>query len=1176
MFSFELVNGWLADTSLTDLQINFREGTYTVAPASPSPITSLTIRGDLTRSITLKGDPAATSKPRLMLGSVQGNPNLAGYWTDNVLHHWLIASGTDEAGKYSYVKRIVIENLDLDGNFANQGAWASEANATGYKSFAIDVAAESGWIKNVVVRNFGSVGDVPASHLHQGGGVEAFPVRFRTFYVSNQALNGAAPNDYPWIVEDLEVTDFHSIHGGYGTMIMPVVYQNVPRGTVTDPPVAVIRRCQLRLTDGAIAFGTAGADGNPFPNVANLTGVISGRIRFQDNVVLGAGIGFNTDTYSIGPLVFENNAFLDIGFLGFVGQADSGDNHIGYKIKDNLIRLRGRFNQKTWSDISLANYPSHATDANLPLGRYIPDEIFCAGLAVQGAAAQIEIRDNDFTTWPQDNFFLNNPSVIAKAKFWIVWKMPSLQNINSWLYARNRPPVHTMDLYGTRLSGTSYDFNLFTTLASGTDANFDVGSTHSYSVQHMEHRDASAVLPTNFIPRGRLRRVLPQWTMASPSRLKGVQEIQIGEVTYGMGTATVSARIVEHLLRSSGQSPIETQGVAGKILRFQYQRSSYAWNPTTGAWETTTTTTPVPAKLSPANGLVSFTLAGLSSSPGLLRFTVWVDAGTGGSNGTFDPDQDGWATYDYPLDPDLNRPVVELTASPDVGDDKNTASVKRATLRVTRSHFSPSSPSLDVRLSLPVGVYLKPGSSSDLTATYGTSGTADYYLTGSSWAYDSASKTATITIPAGQGEATAQVVTRADQLTEQNVIVCRLLPPGLTPGPAYSPGASTSVNILIFDGPYWTVQELAGPAGVNLYSSSGLAVNSGVFNTAGTWTTPPQIVGAGTWANSYGQAETHGALWATSLSSQTPPATDFGLIFRPYGISFRPSTVAADRAKVVGSWGSSAYQILDNNTGGTTLPHFASSTGPSLAWAISPDGTRTVGYSTSSGKTRPALWTGTGTPIDLSSGLEDPMNQRIGEAKAVNNSGVVVGYSSGFLGGASILRPFSNDGFGSPLSDDDYLTAPNNWTQGDGSGVANAVSLKGGASVAGGRMYNSLLSPKLAVCWYPDGSGIPTLPSSLSALKRVNVIDLQSEVLGINSSSLMVGWSGANSSDPDRRAVFHTGSVWKDLNDRHFIHGPGWVLQSANAVSDNETVVGAGTLSGSPRGYILIPRVDGQ
>lgn len=741
--------------------------------------------------------------------------------------------------------------------------------------------------------------------------------------------------------------------------------------------------------------------------------------------------------------------------------------------------------------------------------------------------------------------------------------MPGNQNINSWLYARGRPPVVPMGLNGTRLSGVSYDFKSLTTLPSGEVAQFDVNSTESTAVQHMDYRNALSGLPNNFVPRGRLHRVLPQMTGGSPSRLGAVREVQIGEVTYGGGTLTVPCRIVDHRLRASGQSPIETQAVGGQTLRLRCQRRDAAWN------ESTTDLTG-PATSNPTTGVVTFTIPNLSNVSGLCRLAVWVDAGSGGS-GTLEPDQDGWATFEYPLQTAANLPVVELTASPDVGDDKNTAAAKRATLRVTRSSYTSSSPSLNVNLSLPVGVYLKPGTSSDLAATYGTSGTADYYLTGSSWTYDSVSKTATITIPAGQGEATAQVVTRADQVTEQNVIVCRL-----APGANYTPGASTSANILIFDGPYWTVQEMAGPAGVNLYSSAGLAVNSGVYNASGTWTTPPQIIGAATWANIYGQAEIHGALWATSLSSQTPPATDFGLTFRPYGISFRPSTAAADRAKVVGSWGSSAYQILDNNTGGTALPHFASSTGPSLAWAISPDGTRTVGYSTSSGKTRPALWTGTGTPIDLSSGLEDPMNQRIGEAKAVNNSGVVVGYSSGFLGGASILRPFSNDGLGSPLSDDDYLTAPNNWPQADGSGVANAVSLSGGVSSAAGRMYNSLLRPKLGVRWYPDGSGIPTLPESLSALNRVNVIDLQSEVLGINSSSLMVGWSGANSGDPDRRAVFHTGSVWKDLNDRHFIHGPGWVLQSANAVSDNETVVGTGTLSGSPRGFVLIPRVSGQ
>lgn len=58
-----------------------------------------------------------------------------------------------------------------------------------------------------------------------------------------------------------------------------------------------------------------------------------------------------------------------------------------------------------------------------------------------------------------------------------------------------------------------------------------------------------------------------------------------------------------------------------------------------------------------------------------------------------DPDKDGWATYNYPL-----GTTVELTASPDLGDDKNMAGAKRAKIRVTRT--GPTNSSLVVNLTL--------------------------------------------------------------------------------------------------------------------------------------------------------------------------------------------------------------------------------------------------------------------------------------------------------------------------------------------------------------------------------------------------------------------------------------------------------------------------------------------
>ncbi|HAB17941.1 MAG TPA: hypothetical protein DCE44_16000, partial [Verrucomicrobiales bacterium] len=135
-FSSATVNAWLADSSLSDLEIIFKAGDYTVTEPS------IILQGNLSRAITLRGESGGT-RPHLILGSIQNSSTYSPYWTKGVAHHWLIRNGTDSTARSYYLKRIIVDNLDLDGNFSGQGAWTSEANATGYKSFALDLAAES-------------------------------------------------------------------------------------------------------------------------------------------------------------------------------------------------------------------------------------------------------------------------------------------------------------------------------------------------------------------------------------------------------------------------------------------------------------------------------------------------------------------------------------------------------------------------------------------------------------------------------------------------------------------------------------------------------------------------------------------------------------------------------------------------------------------------------------------------------------------------------------------------------------------------------------------------------------------------------------------------------------------------------------------------------------------------
>jgi hypothetical protein len=432
--------------------------------------------GDSARTVAIVGDVASNGiRPRFKLWPMDNDGN---GWTQSVAHHTMFKAAA-VGGLTHYLGRLMIENLELDGNFTGQGAWTSAANATGYKSFAIDVAAKTGRIRNVTVRNFGSVGEAPTSQLFPGSAGETFPVMFNC-YDTGQSPVGSDPA--PWVVEDVEVSDFHSVHSGYATLIMPIVFQPT-HGAYASSPVAIVRRCKLRDDKvAAIALGTAKA-ATLAVNDATITPASftnSGAIRFEDNIILNSLIGFNTDTGPIGPLWFTNNAFLDVGTWGALGEPDSGINHKRYGLTDNLVRLRGRVDWKSYMDVCISDPNTATTDPNLALGRSEPRN--ACGLMIQGAAGEIYLERNDFTTWPLDNFNLPEPTNSAFARFHLVWKLMSGTSYYCWLYPRNRPVANNVVFTTNRLSNVAYDFTATnsTILPSATYTFFDTNSAPLY------------------------------------------------------------------------------------------------------------------------------------------------------------------------------------------------------------------------------------------------------------------------------------------------------------------------------------------------------------------------------------------------------------------------------------------------------------------------------------------------------------------------------------------------------------------------------------------------------------------------------------------------------------------------------------------------------------------------
>src|SRR5262249_10307560 len=160
----------------------------------------------------------------------------------------------------------------------------------------------------------------------------------------------------------------------------------------------VVRRCQLRGSPRAIATGTAGGrflTSGTFTN--HYSYVYAGRIRFEDNVFLNAGSGFNTDTGSISQLAYENNAFLDIVSLGNMGAPTyTNSPHNGYTFKDNLIRLIGRDFYKNYRDMCIGDPSTAESDPTLALGRM--DTNISNGLVIAGGGGNLTLSGNDFTT----------------------------------------------------------------------------------------------------------------------------------------------------------------------------------------------------------------------------------------------------------------------------------------------------------------------------------------------------------------------------------------------------------------------------------------------------------------------------------------------------------------------------------------------------------------------------------------------------------------------------------------------------------------------------------------------------------------------------------------------------------------------------------------------------------
>ncbi len=569
-----------------------------------------------------------------------------------------------------------------------------------------------------------------------------------------------------------------------------------------------------------------------------------------------------------------------------------------------------------------------------------------------------------------------------------------------------------------------------------------------------------------------------------------------------------------------------------------------------------------------STSMANFRLS-LPNTTGFCRLRAFLDNAA-------DTNRSAWASLDLSL-----GTVVSLTATPDVGDDKNTITAKRAKLHFTRTG-NPTN-SLTVSFLLPTSGLASPVDNRNLIATYGLVGNGDYSLIatgGASLGTINPGGTSTLTIPAGSAEAIVDIAPKADNLTEANVV--RVI---LNPDSGYAIGAASTADVYIYDGPYWSLYPLgatlnfdpnADPLETTAYAInnattpriagvlSNLVTCFTTFGTAGAW-----------WSGSY--TEPSGILASSSICSGT----------NLYYSGYNRIPFSEDDSGVMVGWqlpsGSGVYRAFRGSSNGSTvtLPSINGiSTYGAGANAINPNGTFTVGYSFNGTTNRPVYWGSSGNATDLG---EIGNTTRSGAAYGINFSNVVVGIYEQTFGPVSNkitavqgFRTVANSTLPASIqsSSGDVLLAPLSYTN-----ILTVPLSVNSLGVAVGYYLVDSRTP-LAAFWLARSTGT-TNSTALDAGIWQNPVtlvpDAKSEALSINDGNWAVGWSGSGVTVQRAVLARGLGSSMIDLNDRHFLYGAsGWTLQSAVGINSKNWIIGNGINGFYSRGFVLVPRVPGQ
>ena len=884
---------------------------------------------------------------------------------------------------------------------------------------------------------------------------------------------------------------------------------------------------------------------------------------------MNSAIGYNGDTGKVRYVDLTNNIALNTA-IGWRIDQRAPSQMYGFNLSGNTMRLGPIVTFPVYRSYCWNEQYETYTDPSLILGRIRTNSLITG--AFLGSINQVQYDQNWFTTPPAPRFDLSNPG--GTNGVWIPFhKSPSLAaGCDQWKAVYSDGSTYA--LTSNRVSTLAWDFVGGTAITGGSYGTFGTNTFPALQTNRL----SLASLQSGFSPTGHVERVQPipssnktnfySWkTSATNSttvsfvykKLGGAYELVIGTPTVSSNQLVIPVRLAVQ------------RSLLGGFVDTLYASGRKVWLEIAGHSTNSATTG--------TGGFATFTLPLSGITHEMLELTAYHHL-VGTANPPFNPYEVAIAKARHPI-----GNVVWMEASPDVAVDRRPGSLQFGSLRLRRSGNSASSLTVGI---LPEANGVRYATLNSHYSLVAVAPATRSIPSGTNWVHTPT----TVTFAANQAEAELRVNPFADEVIERHVVWWKLSAPVST---NYALGHRTTASVAIYDGPEWTLHEITDD-GTPYPTTEVFALNN---ELNGSGQPNPRIAGLATiqHTNGYGQPVygTAGAWWQGTLDAvqaffgSAPPAS-----LAPRALSV--ANPVSGITRYVGHRGNVTNGLprairLDGSGWNAYLPM---PTGwypyDSTAETISPSGSWIGGYAACftnvSHLQRPVAWTWNGTNmIDLTGGLNPDDDLNAGSVLGVNDSGEFVGWR---LDGYPVhTRAFRSRTNANTLATGDVLLAPeqdypdstNDIPDSLLSSVAHDIStstIEGGAYVSGVAAGESDLyadpGPFLPVptTWTrrlnsdPNDRGVHReIPSSFST----------GSILGLNSTNQAVGWIG-NATGGNRRAVYWPvwwGNPW-NLSDPHTVYGvdSSWVLSEAVDINESGVILGNGTKSGSPRGFILI------